>query len=145
MKITMNWVARNMPWLVDLLDKAKITGKKKISLKVVFGPIYIHGLNDGEVRFTSFGQINGKQVSHYAGCDESAINRPVELVAMGSKVEGVVVDPGTFYAQLDLHEYYGMRNLTVFFNTNEPQNFSHELHNQLMPMLPLEPVRAALP
>jgi hypothetical protein len=122
--------------LVDLLDQAKITGKKKITLKAVFGPVSIHGLNDGEVRFTSFGQINGKQVSHYAGCDESAINMPVELVAMGSKVEGVVVDIGTFYAQFDLHEDYGLRHLTVYFNPNEPQNLSQELRNQLTSMLP---------
>jgi hypothetical protein len=135
MKVTVSFVLKHFPYLSGLLNEAEIGGKKKLTLKICFTKVDLGALNDGECRFTSGGKIDGPaSFAHLAGSTDSAANRPIELVSSMSGIQDEVVNKGYFYAILDVHEFYGMRHLTIFFNPETFGEFSQELKNQLVPL-----------
>lgn len=140
MKVTPLWLNTYFPFVSDLVTQGRIVGKQKISLTVKTGPVEIVPTHaDGVVRHTSMGTINGaRSFTHYAGTAESAANTPDELIQAGSPIEGRTINPGCYYAVLDVHNAYGFRGLTLWLSESDLAQASTELRNVLTPLnLPL--------
>jgi hypothetical protein len=145
MKVTPNWITSYFPFLADLLKAGKLTGRKKILLKVEVNQLHVHPpAHDGMVRYTSVGKIGGASFTHFAGSDASIANNPQELLGSACPFEGQYVNPGCYYAVLDLLEYYGLRELTVYLNYDDIAKASHELRNQLTPLAIKPPATLAI-
>lgn len=137
MKVTVTWLKQYLPFTAQLLVSAGLTGRRKVSLAIKTTQVSISPPGfDGMSRFTSMGYTAGKQFTHYAGSDASIANRPTELLADACPFDGKMVNPGCYYAVLDLHEYYGVRHLTIYLNESDLTMATPELKNQLQPWLP---------
>lgn len=132
MKVTVNWVGRHFPFLSQLLEKGKVGGRKKLTLVVKVEAVnVVPPYHDGVCRFTAMGKIGGDCFTHFTGSDASIANNSAEMLPESSRMQGLLVNPGCFYAILDVLEYYGYRELTVYFSPCDIKNASRELKNQL--------------
>jgi hypothetical protein len=131
MKVTPFWLSAHLPFLCELVQRARITGKRKIAIDVKTGPVEVYPIaNDGMSRYFSGGSIFGNSFVRFAGTLDTAAN---ELEA-APPVDGRSVNQGHFYAVLDIHEYYGVRTITVWMNEEDLKTSNQVLKNQLTPL-----------
>lgn len=131
-KLTSNQVRRFFPFLTPLLDSAGVTGRNRLRVHVKATAVEVTPPHhDAVSRFTSAGSTAGQAIAHYAGSLDTAANQPAELVDSGSPIHGRAVNTGYFYAVLDLLEFYGLRDLTIYLSEADIGSLLPEVKNQL--------------
>ena len=110
-------IKKEYPFLLSLLQQTgwKDRAMARITIKIdelidIGAPFH-----DGCCRYTSNGTItNGKLSvnSHYAGCYDTCLNNPTEI--LGNGINDKIVKEHSFYAIADSFEYWRSRSITVW-------------------------------
>ena len=122
-EMTAKAVMKKYPFLAGLIKESGIGLMKRVKIRFLINePLDISApFHDGCCRYTSRGTISeeGKitSKSHYAGCYDTCLNNPTEVLGVGT--EGKVVKEKAFYAIFDWFEHWRSRHITVYLRTEE--------------------------
>lgn len=119
-KITVSKLLTDMPFLKDLVKQTGWKNNSRVRVEIhIDSPINLSApFHDGCCRYTSFGKLeNGKLdvKSHYAGCYDTCLCNPAEV--LGTGMEGKIVKDNCFYAVADSMEYWRIRTVHVWMRS----------------------------
>jgi hypothetical protein len=118
---TVNQLRKQFPFLNSILDETEWSPKSRVRFTLLIDkPVkFSSPWHDGCVRYTSSGEYNNSEnvSSHYAGCYDTCLNNPKEILGNDIGNGTKIIKAGMFYAIADSLEYYRSRSLTVWVSS----------------------------